>query len=1044
MARYFFNCSGGQTYAGNGSRNYDRSGYVGGYSWIESNYGNRKALIMFPSSDIRTRLVGLRVTATYLDFYVKDVFYSEAIAVFGTHNYTAVPDVWSASRVRTNRIQRANTPVGQIRNFSLGTVIGTEFKDGVTTGLTVGPGPSTNENYFVEIAPNNDSREPVLIIDAEVENVAPNAPTLQEPPAGAVVNVANQGVSLRWTHNDPNGDPQGAFRVQRRRSNGSGGYITEWWDGSNFVATQTDLAPSLLVSNNLVIPSGKFANGITWEWSVATKDSTGLWGAYSSWRTLYASTPPVTTVVPFENNRARVARPTLRWVFGDADGQGQYGWAAQIVEPAVYENPSWNPENYLGQVWSASSDGTATAAQPNVDLRNHRTYRAYVKTASSPNPAGGLQWSPWSFTTFQIVVPPSAPNMVYPSNGSVADLGVGFTMEWRNNYYSNTGSQTAFAIRRQQDEGEYEWWNGTAWIVPAANETVPFLPGANTNYSFRMNEVPNAHTYIFSVAIRDDYNEVSPYSSGVSVLASSAAQVNVLAPTGTTGVTNPTVTWTTYDVENDPQQSWQVRIIHSSVYNAGGVFDPKTATAVWDSEERFEESTRNIELPLDLDNGQTYRAYVRVATSGIYSGWSYGEFEVSIIPPATPTAVTVVNDEEGAIDIVIQGRDSMLSEDASRCFAEWEGWENSAEDTSNSTVANAYNFGSSQSRYATQVTSKAAGTMAARTTQIWPVAPGFQYTAAVTLLASFGVAPVSVYVSIEFFNADGNVIAISSSDPRPGGVPLTDESAVRALITANAPEGATHAGVRVTYQAVPAAGHAHLFFDPVLRPTTGGEWSPGGTLANTFASVTETTENRALRYGLNVPIPTDTQKLIVRDEEARMGSDMYYSVVIRAVYSNAALVTPPMLLPPARWVSGWVWLSDPLRRNSGRFFAPQSFDAVTRPVRQGKFRPIGRPDAVMTTGVRGLREGSFTIVAHTREERTAFQDLSDESEILLLRIPPDQGDPEGDTLYVRFEGDAPEERPLQHRTPHRTIKQSWTEQRPPTVNFEYAPLEEDG
>jgi hypothetical protein len=248
--------------------------------------------------------------------------------------------------------------------------------------------------------------------------------------------------------------------------------------------------------------------------------------------------------------------------------------------------------------------------------------------------------------------------------------------------------------------------------------------------------------------------------------------------------------------------------------------------------------------------------------------------------------------------------------------------------------------------------------------------------------------------------------------------------------------------LRITYQLVPDAGAAHQFFDPVLRPTTGSEWTPGGTLNNTYASVSEVTENRKIRYGQGVPIPADTQRVVIRDEEARMGNDMTYAVTVRAVYINAALVTPPVTLPPARWVSGWFWISDPTRRNSGRFFGPKSFEPITRPVRQGKFRPIGRPDAVMTTGVRGLREGSFTIVTHNREEREAFENLSDFSEILLLRIPPDRGDDVGETLYVRFEGDAPEARPLQHRTPHREITQSWVEQRPPTSNFDFVPLED--
>lgn len=173
-----------------------------------------------------------------------------------------------------------------------------------------------------------------------------------------------------------------------------------------------------------------------------------------------------------------------------------------------------------------------------------------------------------------------------------------------------------------------------------------------------------------------------------------------------------------------------------------------------------------------------------------------------------------------------------------------------------------------------------------------------------------------------------------------------------------------------------------------------------------------------------------------------MGLDQRYEVVARAVYDELVLTSATRVLDVVRWTSGQLWLSDPLRPGSGRAYAPQSFDATTRPVRQGKFRPIGRSDAVITTGIRGLREGSFVIVTHDRVSRAAFLDLVNESEIVLLRIPPDTADPviadhEGETIYVRLEGDAPEERPIPHRTPHRVLTQAWTEQQRPLDNLEY-------
>lgn len=1026
VARFYFNCTGGQAYTGSGSKytSNDRAGgYVAGYSSVESSWGHRKSIALFNSADIRTRLQGYRVTGCSLDYYVKDVYGFFATVYMGTHNYTAVPDIWSSSRVKPNRVYRSLTSVGQVYGMSLGTTIGTEFKDGVTTGIAFGPMPSNSDSYFYEIAPATDSRKPVLIIDAEVSNVPPTAPTLQEPISGKVLDIADQGASFKWQHNDPNNDPQVAYHFRRKKSDGT----YDYWNGTAFTATDTRLALTAFpfVNGYLNIPPAKWANGTRMEWSVATEDATGFVSPWSADRPIFSSSPPSTAVVE-PTIKAKVARPTIRWTFSDPNDDPQYGWAAQIVEPSVYGDPSWNPENYLRQVWSASADTTDTAVQVGKDLTNHKSYRAYVKTASSPSPPGGLQYSQWSYATFEVVIPPYAPTMVYPENGSVTDLGVGFTMEWRNNFFGNVGTQSAFAIRRIIAGGVYQWWNGTAWT-----DTEIYLPGTNPTYAFRPGEVLNGLTYTFSISVRDDYGEVSPYTNGTTVTASSAAQVTVSQPQGVTNISNPIVAWSMYDIENDPQQTYQVRIIHESVYNAGGVFDPGTAEAVWDSAELVGAGVRNVEIPVNLENGSAYRAYVRVMTTGIHSGWSYSAFNISLVPPGSPIATTQVIPESAAVDIIIQGRDSILSEDASRNYARWVPNENS-------TVVNAVPFGSAQSRFISTITSSATGTMSGRTAESWQIAPGQQYSAGISIVASLNSTPVLSYVSIEFLDANGTVVAVSS------GTPTLDESAIRSVATGIAPANASQARVRVTFQSLAASNQQHGFFDPVLRAGSGGEWSPGGTIGNTFVSVREVNDDRLVRFGQNVPVPTDTQHVVIRDEEVPVGRPLQYEVTTRAVYPNAALVSPPFRPEETIWTSGLLWLSDPLRPGSGRAFQIQELAEITRPVRQGKFRPIGRADAVITTGVRGLRESNFTIIAHRRVDREAFQDIADHTEIVLLRVPPDTADPtiadpEGETIYVRFEGDAPEKRPLVSRTPHRTINQAWTEQLPPTTNFEWSP-----
>jgi hypothetical protein len=717
-----------------------------------------------------------------------------------------------------------------------------------------------------------------------------------------------------------------------------------------------------------------------------------------------------------------------------------------IVPSEIYTTAGYLPDNQVGATWQGTGSTNALSVVPNVDLRNHKTYRAYVRVASSPNAASGLQWSNWAFSTFDVVVPPLAPAITYPQNGSTIDLARGFTFSWANTYFSNVGSQTAFAIRRIVALGAYQWWNGSAWV-----STETFLPGTQTQYAFRVNEIANGATYTFSVAIRDDYSVQSPYSLGATSTGSTAAQVNVVAPADVIVSTRPLVTWTVFDIENDPQQTYHVRVIDATVYNAGGAFDPFTATAAWDSTEKADASgtTRNVLVTTDLLNHHTYRAYVRSKTSGIYSGWAYAEFSVTLAGPATPVVIAIPNNDTGTIDVHIQARDSMFTSAVSQNDSGWEA------DT-NCTVVNRVFYASSESRMITMMTATGGTNMTARSVDTFAVVPGTQYTAATTVIAGatssafgygfgnepFGQSPfgegiggnapgAAVQIRLDFTDDRGNYLGTAN------GNTVVDTAALRTSVTTFAPPNAAIARVKIFVMSS-VTNDVHGFFDPVLRTGSGDEWSPGGLNTGTMTlTVREVTENRILRAGQHVPIPNNTQHVIVVDEEAAIGAPQYYEAIISAVYPNAVIASSPGVALPVAWTSGWLWLSDPLRPGTGRAFGPQALGPVNRPVRQGKFRPIGRSDAILTTGTRGLREGSFVLVTWTREERAYYQKLSDESETMLLRLPPDQGDTFGDSMYVRLEGDAPEDRPLPSRTMHRTIAQSWTEQRRPLTGLEY-------
>lgn len=1006
--------TGGGTAAGTSTEGYDvlRQG-----SFIF--FGNMKSLIAFDADAIRTALADQVVTACYFDFHVQTTEFSSGLLVVGTHNHTTLPPTsYEPSRVRSDRLRKTVTERSYTLEFDLGTTIGNELKNGVTTGIALGPAPNDSYSYAVAIRSHEETPPPVLVIDTQEGNVAPYDPVVEEPAHAKVFNIYGEGLSFKWTHSDPNGDPQAGWYFRRTREG-----VNEWWSANDGGWATT---PQLLTDNTVTkvnglftIPAGQWTNGFRDEWSIATQDPGGLVGPYSTRRAVYGSAPPGAQVTEPTASTTNELRPVIRWAYQDPEGDPQFGWIAMVVDEETYLEPGWTPDSGV-YTWRTSGSSEATSVQPTVDLQNNATYRAYVQVSSSPNPSGGLQFSTWDYAEFTVTLAPYPPRIISPQNGSVTDLESGFVIDWENRFYAH-GTQSSFAIRRLDAAGTYTWWDGGAWVVSEV-----FIAGSGSTYPFRPGEVLNGATYTFNVAIRDEFGRASPYSPDVTVEGSFAPEVSILSPVDTVVTANPFVNWSVYEINNNPQQTYQVRVFGRMAYESAG-FDPGASTeAVFDTGEVVDAGIRGVQVTYDLVNTHTYRFYVRVQVNGVYSGWTYTEVEASFTPPGAPSGRAIVLQDEGAIRLELQGRNSMLSEDAGEATADW------VPNTSNSTIIPGESYSSSTSGFITNISAEVSGVaIGARTSVSALAVENVEYTAAATLVSAVGTPGTTGRITLQFVNELDEIILEVEGDG------VDDSSALRADVTVEAPAQTVGVHMIVTFGDPVNAGDIHGFFDPVVRPGGGTEWSPGGMLKSSLMFVAEVNQQRIVRQGLNVPIPLDSQLVVLIDEEVPIGIPQQYEVVVRAVATGTTLSSNPYVIPEVLWTSGWLWLSDPARTGSARSFAPQSLGVVTRPARQGKFRPIGRPEAVFTKGTRGLREGSFTIVTKTRDERETYLDLVTETDVVLLRVPPDQGELPGDTIYVRLEGDLPVSRPLPSRTPHRTIEQTWTEQLRPTTGLQH-------
>lgn len=158
-----------KSYAATWSRSFTGSGGYNSYygsqlvqGYYSGNNGNQRGMVGFNDSQIRSDLAGATVTACSVTLYSTWWYYNAGgEGIIGTHGQSSAPSTFSGN---TARLRSPSWPKGARRTLNLGTTIGNEFKSGVSRGITVGPGPTTDRTYYGKFAGVGQSYAPVLTI----------------------------------------------------------------------------------------------------------------------------------------------------------------------------------------------------------------------------------------------------------------------------------------------------------------------------------------------------------------------------------------------------------------------------------------------------------------------------------------------------------------------------------------------------------------------------------------------------------------------------------------------------------------------------------------------------------------------------------------------------------------------------------------------------------------------------------------------------------------------------------------------------------------
>lgn len=370
------------------------------------------------------------------------------------------------------------------------------------------------------------------------------------------------------------------------------------------------------------------------------------------------------------------------------------------------------------------------------------------------------------------------------------------------------------------------------------------------------------------------------------------AAPTVAAPTitGATSTTRPNVSWVYSDADGDPQTRYRVKVFSAAQYGAAG-FTPDGSTATWDSADQYG-SLDNADVAVNLINGTTYRAYVKVGQDWAgpegdvwWSSWAFAGFTIAVVPPVAPALTATLDatlpgyrvllDVLAPINLATLNQSSLETDTA--------GWAALANCSISRSTAFAVDGAASL-----QMSSTAAGTMTAEWSTRPTVRAGATYTAFATVRSA--AAARTVRAGIRWYDQAG---ALIGSTVFGTGLTSATASNITPSVTVAAPANAYTAAVVLEVQSTAAAAELHRWDANGLQAGTSTTWTPGGNQGSA-AVVLE----RQLRVSSNRSAPVNwAHPQIASGGAITKGVDGFSS------RTTALLRSAPMDRPPPGGIS---------------------------------------------------------------------------------------------------------------------------------------------
>ncbi len=326
-----------------------------------------------------------------------------------------------------------------------------------------------------------------------IANPAPYAPTLLSPANATYQDLATTP-TFSWTYNPgTTGNTQTAWALRRKIS---GATAYQWWNISTSAWQSTQIF-NTGSAQSYTFPSGAWADGYTYNWSMATQDQSGI-GAYSADNTVTAQAGPTVSVTA-PSGLIATGQPTISWTAAFPTSAQQTSYRVAIYNSTQYLASGFAPGSSVALfdtgVVAASTTFSVSLLGSSTYLADNISYRAYVQISET-----GGQTSNWIYAAFstsytQPATPVLSSYLTTDSNTGAPLATISVTGQDPSG--SSFLGQTS-AIIQYSDDGGSTWSavrGGSSISLPASNQQ-----GSLTDYEMTPGTPRTYRAYVVDAA----------------------------------------------------------------------------------------------------------------------------------------------------------------------------------------------------------------------------------------------------------------------------------------------------------------------------------------------------------------------------------------------------------------------------------------------------------------------------------------------------------------------------------------------------------------